>query len=223
MKIHSSVAIILIAGIVGAVIGRTLLRNGPSAQPALSASSAPEAVTPAVHGCQTARSELALTRTQLAICMAFDTRASETEPSGVPQVSEPEPSKFESTGLPRISRAEEIRQNRKLLKTYSEAVIVQLDDGRTGVYRPDEWSIDGDGVIVARKLPSGDIGWYSGPTAGPRSDPAAFRTFPDSSDVVEPIVETAPDGTILVNGEPADPVVQRMFGRNAKPTQGGGP
>lgn len=219
MTLRSSVALIVIAGVVGALVGLTLLRNRPNVQASSSPSSAPSSVTPAGHSCQAERSELALIKTQLAICMAFDARVPEAEPSGNPQASEPNPSEFEATDPLRVSRAEEIRRNRKLLKTYSEAVIVQHSDGRTGVYRPDEWHSDRDGVIVARKFPSGDIGWYSGPSAGPRSDPAAFHTSADSSDFVEPIIETASDGTILVNGEPADPVVQRMFGRNVKSTR----
>jgi hypothetical protein len=116
--------------------------------------------------------------------------------------------------------AAEIKRNRKLLKTYPEAVIVQHFDGRTGIYKPDEWPIDGDGIIVARKLPSGDIAWYAGPNAGSRSDPAAFRVPPAPSDLVEPIIETAPDGTIMINGKPADNAVQRMFGGKVQPEQG---
>ncbi|WP_437293034.1 hypothetical protein [Sorangium sp. So ce426] len=216
MTIRSSVALILIAGVVGVFIGRAVPHDAPNAQAAPSTSSAPSAATPAGHDCKAERAEVASTKAQLAICMAFDTRFFEAEPSGVPELSEP-------TDPQRRSRAEEIQRNRKLLKTYPEAVIVQHHDGRTGVYRSDEWPIDGDGVIVARKLPSGDIGWYSGPDAGPRSDPAAFHIFSASSDFMEPIIETAPDGTIMVNGEPADPVVQRMVGGRVKPKQGDAP
>jgi hypothetical protein len=223
MTARSSVALILIAGVLGVLVGRTLPRDRISVQKAPSPTSASSIATPAAHSCQAERSTLALTKTQLTICMAFDAWAPEAEPSNVPQVSGPNPSAREPRGPPQIPRDEEIRRNRKLLKSYSEALIVQHDDGRTEVYKPDEWHNDGDGVIVARKFPSGDIGWYSGPDAGPRSDPSAFHTFADSSDFVEPIIETAPDGTILVNGEPADPAVQRMFGGSAKPARGDAP
>jgi hypothetical protein len=104
------------------------------------------------------------------------------------------------------------------LDSYSEAVIVQHFDGRTGVYKPDEWPIDGDGIIIARKLPSGDIAWYAGPDAGPRSDPAAFR-IPPARDIDEVVIDRAPDGTITINGKPADNAVQRMFGGKVRPEQ----
>lgn len=211
MTIHSSIALILIAGIVGAFVGRAVPRNVPNSHTAPNL--IPSVPSSTADRCNALRTALASTKTQLAICTAFNVGDSDTKtPSDLSAVPPTDPQ--------RIARdAQEIRQNRKLLKTYSEAVIVQHSDGRTGVYRPDEWPIDGDGVIVARKLASGDIAWYSGPDAGPRSDPAAFQTLTASPDFVEPIIETAPDGTILVNGEPADNTVQRMFGGKVKPEQ----
>ncbi|WP_437538168.1 hypothetical protein WME79_19730 [Sorangium sp. So ce726] len=110
-----------------------------------------------------------------------------------------------------MSKVEEIRRNRRLLDSYSEAVIVQHDDGRTGVYKPDEWPDDGDGYIVARKLPSGRLGVYAGPDAGPRTDPDAFRPW-DPPIPPRPVWNREPDGTITINGKPASPGVQFMFG-----------
>jgi len=73
------------------------------------------------------------------------------------------------------------------------------------VYKPDEWPSDGAGQIVARKFLDGHIGWYAGPDAGPRSDPAAFQPR-------GPAMVYQPDGTITVNGVEADTAVQKMFG-----------
>ncbi|WP_438018108.1 hypothetical protein WMF18_03065 [Sorangium sp. So ce315] len=106
---------------------------------------------------------------------------------------------------------EEIRRNRQLLDSYPEAVIVRHHDGSTGIYKPDEWPSDGDGEIVARKLPSGEIGWYAGPDAGPRSDPAAFRPS-EPPTIPSTTWGRAPDGTITIDGKPAPAELQRMFG-----------
>jgi hypothetical protein len=211
----------LLAGVVGAFIGRAMPRDAPSSQATPSASSAPSTAEPAGRSCKPERAELASSKAHLAICMAFAARAPETEPSGVPEPDAPE---LKPTDAQRISSSEEIRRNRKRLDSYPEAVIVQHDDGRTGVYLPDEWPIDGDGVIIARKLPSGELGWYAGPDAGPRSDPAAFRPS-DPPNIPSVTWGREPDGTITVNGKPASPGVQRMFGGKvdepAEPQQGG--
>lgn len=211
MTIRSSIALLFIAVILGAFIGRAIPFDPPNYQAASNASLAPSVATPASYNCKAERAELDSTKTQLAICMAFDTPVPEPEASGASGPSKP------------TDPRQEIKENRRLLKVYPEAVIVQHPNGRTGVYKPDEWPIDGDGVIVARKLSSGDIAWYSGPDAGPRSDPAAFKTFSASPDFVEPMIETAPDGTIMVNGEPADDEVQRIFGGKLKAEQGEAP
>jgi hypothetical protein len=209
MTTRSSIVLILIAGIVGAFIGRAMPDDAPDVQTAPIAFPAPAVATLDGQRCKAERAELASTKTQLAICMAFDMQAPELEPSNVPEPRDPR----------HLSRDEESRRNRELLDRYSEAIIFQHADGRTGVYRPDEWPIDGDGIIVARKLPSGDIAWYSGPDAGSRSDPAAFNTVSDPSNSVAPLIERGPDGTIMVNGEPADNAVQRMFGGKVRPEQ----
>jgi len=213
VTIRSSIVLIIIAGLVGAFLGRAMPGSAPNAEAVPIAFSAPSIATPADQRCEVERSEISSTKTQLAICKAFDTGDyPEANPSGVPPT---DPQRMASDGA-------EIRRNRKRLNSYSEAVIVQHFDGRTGVYKPDEWSIDGDEIIIARKLPSGDIAWYAGPDAGPRSDPAAFRV-PPPPNFVEPIIERAPDGTIMVNGEPADNAVQRMFGGKVRPEQEGVP
>lgn len=211
MTTRTSLGMILVAGVFGAFIGRALPRDAPKTEPAPRASTTNSVATSAGHSCDAERAELVTAKTKLAICKAFDPDLyPEAMQSGAPP----------PTDAQRMaSEVAEIKQNRKLLKTYSEAVIVQHFDGRTGIYKPDEWPIDGDGIIVARKLPSGDIAWYAGPDAGPRSDPAAFRVPPAPSDLVKPIIETAPDGTIMINGRPADNAVQRMFGGKVQPEQ----
>jgi hypothetical protein len=212
MTIRSTIVLILVACVVGAFIGLAMPGAAPDDQAVPVALSAPPVAMPIDQSCKAERAELASTKMQLAICKAFDMRVPEPEPSSAPEPANP---------ISR-SRPEDVRLNRKRLDSYSEAVIVQHFDGRTGVYKPDEWSIDGDGIIVARKLPSGDIAWYGGPDAGPRSDPAAF-SVPPPPDIVAPIIERAPDGTIMINGEPADNAVQRMFGGKVRPEQGEAP
>jgi len=216
MTLRSSVAVILITGLIGAFIGRVVPRDAQRTQSVSVASSAPSVATYAGHSCNAQRAELSSVKMQLAICMAFDPRNIDGDPAT--------PSSGPPTAPQHAARdADEIKRNRKLLRTYSEAVIVQHADGRTGVYRPNEWPLDGDGIIVARKLQSGEIVWYAGPDAGPRSDPAAFQPSSASSNFVAPVIERAPDGTIMVNGEPADNGVQRMFGGKVRPEQGDAP
>ena len=65
-------------------------------------------------------------------------------------------------------------EEREMLDSLPEAVIVEHTDGTWGVYAPEDWPEDGPGRIIGRKLPDGEIGWYAGPDAGPRSDPNAF-------------------------------------------------
>ncbi|WP_437594794.1 hypothetical protein [Sorangium sp. So ce1000] len=210
MTFRNFFALALIACVAGAFIGRAMPRDALSAPPDRSASSAPSAAVPAGDGCDADRSELKSIRAQLAICMIFNTRGREAEPSGSSEAAEPahpeEP--IDPQSMP---GTEEIRRNRKLLDSYPEAVIVRHNDGSTGIYRPDEWPVDGDGEIIARKLQSGEIGWYAGPSAGPRSDPAAFR--PSDPPEIPPITwGREADGTITINGKRAPPQVQRMFG-----------
>jgi hypothetical protein len=206
MTIRGSLLLMLIAAMVGAFVGRAMPGDGPNAEAVPIAFSAPSVATPADQSCKVERSEIVSTETQLAICKAFN---AEVYPEAIPSgVSAADPA----------GDASEIRQTRRRLDSYSEAVIVQHFDGRTGVYKPDEWPIDGDGIIVARKLPSGDIAWYAGPDAGPRSDPAAFQV-PPARDIGEAIIDRAPDGTIMINGTPADNAVQRMFGGKVRPEQ----
>jgi hypothetical protein len=212
----------LIAGVAGAFIGRAFSRDPPSIQAAPTTSSAHLVAAHADRNCKAERADLAATKAQLDICIAFRARVPETKPSGASEPSEPDrPEETDSLGA-HLQSAEEILQNRELLDRYPEAVIVQHHDGTTGVYKPDEWPIDGDGVIVARKLPDGTLGWYAGPDAGPRSDPAAFRPWHPPIGP-RPVWGRDPDGTITINGKPASPSVQFIFGgkidQPAKPQQ----
>jgi hypothetical protein len=145
----------------------------------------------------------------------------ETKPSGVPEVAKPDRPEAESLD-PRLPSAEDRQAYREFMDGDSGTVLVRHFDGTIGVYNPDEWPIDGDGTIIARKLPSERIGWYAGPDAGPRSDPAAFQPW---DPVVGPLPAWGrePDGTITIGGKPAPPSVQFMFGGKvdepAKPVQ----
>ncbi|WP_437672439.1 hypothetical protein [Sorangium sp. So ce131] len=211
MTLRRCLAFALIAGITGAFIGRAFPHDAPSVQAAPSASSVDLAGAPADRACEAERADFAATKAQLDICMAFRARVPEANPSGAPELLRPDhPAESGALG-PRLPSPEEIRRNRELLDSYPEAVIVQHHDGTTGVYKPDEWPIDGDGVIVARKLPDGTLGWYAGPDAGPRSDPAAFRPWEPQINPL-PVWRRAPDGTIMIDGKPASPSVQFMFG-----------
>ncbi|WP_437304280.1 hypothetical protein [Sorangium sp. So ce388] len=223
MTNRRSIALALVTGIVGVFIGRAMPREQSIAQALENASpvpsstaSSPSAAAPTGGSCKTERNELASTKAQLGICMAFFARGPETEPSDVPARPEPGAPDLGSVDPQQVPSAAEIRRNRELLDSYSEAVIVQHSDGTTGVYKPDEWPIDGDGVIVARKLPGGEIGWYAGPDAGPRSDPAAFRQV-DLPKMAPPVIVREPDGTLTVNGKPSAPGLQRMFPGKPKP------
>lgn len=210
MTIRRCLVFALLAGFVGAFVGRAVRRDALGAQAAPSASSAPLAATTHDESCKPERAALASTRVKLAMCIARGTWALDAEPSSAPERAEPDlpADAFDPRGA---SRVEEIRRNRALFDDYPEAVIVQHHDGTTGVYKPDEWPDDGDGVIIARKLPGGRIGFYAGPEAGPRSDPAAFRPS-EPAQVPATRWEVEPDGTITIDGRPAPPEVQRMFG-----------
>ncbi|WP_437736410.1 hypothetical protein [Sorangium sp. So ce1335] len=223
MTMRSSILVALLAGIAGVFIGRAMPRGTSVAEAHDSASpsssteaSSPAAAAPTREGCRAERTELASTKAQLAICMAFVAPVRKTEPSSVPERSERDTPELDPVDPQRAPTAAEIRRNRELLDSYTEAVIVQLPDGTTGVYKPEEWPTDGDGVIVARKLPSGQIGWYAGPEAGPRSDPAAFRRL-ELPEVAPPTIVRGADGTLTVNGKPGGPALQRMFPGTPRP------
>jgi hypothetical protein len=141
MTIPRSLALALIAGtgIVGAFIGRALPRDAPSTQAILSGSPAPSATPPAGDDCKAERAELASTKVELAICMAFDTRTPKTAPSDVPEVPKPDLPERESP---------EVRRNRELLEDDSEAVIVRRADGTIGIYKADELPSGFDGMVL---------------------------------------------------------------------------
>ncbi|WP_233562106.1 hypothetical protein [Sorangium cellulosum] len=212
MTLRNCLALALIASIAGAFIGRAAPGDARSAPPARSASPAPAAAVRAGNGCEEERTDLRAVKVQLAVCTMLNSRGLEAEPSDAsdaPDATHP----VEPMARPSVPDTAEIRRNRKLLDRYPEAVIVRHHDGSTGIYRPDEWPIDGDGEIVARKLPGGEIGWYAGPDAGPRSDPAAFR--PSEPARTPPITwGRTPDGTVTIDGKPAPAELQRMFDGN---------
>jgi hypothetical protein len=166
MSIPRAVALVLVAGtgVIGAYIGRAVPHDTPSVRADVSA--APSGMKPVDDACEAERSALASMKTQLDACMTVDMREPDTAPPDVPKPSEPEPPAFIQ---------DEFRSYHDRLESLSEAVIVRHADGTIGVYKPDEWPLDGNGLIIGRKFPDGQIGRYAGPDAGPRSDPAAFR------------------------------------------------
>jgi hypothetical protein len=103
------------------------------------------------------------------------------------------------------------RVNRELLEKNSVAVIVRRTDGTIGVYKPEEWPTDGDGLIIGRKFPDGSFGWYSRPVAGTERR-AMF---------VGRSIGFEPDGTITVDGKPAPPSVLRRLGIKVDEPDGG--
>ncbi|MDC0681745.1 hypothetical protein [Sorangium atrum] len=215
MTTRSWLVFALVAGIAGAFIGRASPRAPPSVQAVPSASPPSSTAASPRRGCKEERTVLASTRAQLELCMALRSRVPEAEPSGAAKPSEPDPLESQPFDQ-RMSKVEEIRRNRRLLDGYSEAVIVQHYDGRTGVYKPDEWLDHGDGYIVARKLPSGRIGYYAGPDAGPRSDPAAFRPT-KSTIVLAPDFVREADGAIRVRRGASTWIKRRLGERVDEP------
>ena len=179
MTTQRSIALAFIVGVLGVFVGRALPRGASNTQAPANTTSTPPVTAPNSHDCKAERVELSSIKVQLAICTAYLARAPDASPSATAQNSESETQKpykvrFEGASLSPAD-FDEIRENRRRLNTYPEAVIVHHSDGKTGVYKPDEWPSDGDGQIVARKFLDGHVGWYAGPDAGPRSDPAAFR------------------------------------------------
>lgn len=185
------------AGILGVFLGRAVPHDAPGVAADASGSPTSPGATPADDECEAERSALASTRQKLDVCMAIDTAEPEAAPSSAPEPSEPEPpaSLVEETVQEII--AKEIKSYHSRLDSLSEAVIVQETDGTIGIYKPDDWPIDGDGLIIGRKLPGGEIGWYAGPAAGPRSDPDAFRPT-KSTIVLAPDFVREADGAISV-------------------------
>jgi hypothetical protein len=195
MTIHRSLALVLalIAGILSASVARAVSRNTSGPRPIASALSAPSADTaPAVTACNAERAELASIKSQLAVCMAISMRAPKAVPPDVPEASTTDP-----------SESPEIRRNRELLENDSEAVIVRRADGTIGVYKPEEWPSDSDGLIIGRKFPDGTFGWYGRQTTHGRR--AMFGGIG---------IKLKPDGTITWLGKPAPPKILRMLGLN---------
>jgi hypothetical protein len=209
MSIKRAIALAFIAGILGVFVGHALPRGASKTETTASATSTPPATAPPSHDCKAERGELSSTKAQLAICKAYLTlmRTPDAAPSAAnsanPPIahrteSEPHKVRFEGAHLSPDDAAEIIEKGRHL-NTYPEAVIVRHWDGRVRVYKPDEWASDGDGEIVARKFLDGHIGWYTGPDAGPRSDPAAFQPL-------------GPSDIGLPDGPEIDEAVRKAFG-----------
>lgn len=203
MTTQRSIALALITGIFGIFVGHSLPRGASKTEAVASTTSTPPVRVPTRHDCKVERVEISSIKAQLTICNAYRARATEDAP----------PTAYDAEAAPlkpgsdarNITFTNEVEERRRLLDIYPEAVIVHQSDGKIRVYKPDEWPEGGAGQIVARKFSDGHIGWYAGPDAGPRSDPAAFQPR-------GPAMVYQPDGTILLNGVEADTAVQMMFG-----------
>lgn len=205
----TAVALIAAAGVAGAVIERFVPCGTPSVQAARSASPALSATGDAGQGCQAERTELASVEAQLAFCMALGARRPEEPAPEAPARAELDPPPGVESPI-----ATEIRRARERLDSLPQAVIVQHADGTIGYHDADAWPSDGDGLIIGRKLPDGQIGWYAGQDAGPRSDPAAFRR-PESTIVLGPNVVRESDGTLRVRRD-APPWMKRLVNGEAE-------
>ncbi|MRG93665.1 hypothetical protein [Polyangium spumosum] len=210
MKNEAAFTLMLLACGGGVLLGRALPRD-PSRDAGATPGRAPTVTfTPSRQpSCGADRAELEKTQAELARCVASTFRAPPVEPSAEP-VAEPAEEPDEDTPEEYAARdAARMRRNVEVLKTHKEVIFVRRSDHSLWFYPPDQ-QID-DGLIVARRLPSGEIGWYD-PDAGPRTDPSAFKPAPPGSTHAMPEIETGPDGLIRVNGAIADPAVQKMFG-----------
>lgn len=192
MTTGRSLLLALAAGIAGVLLGAALPRR--AASPRL----APPVAAP-ISDCNAARAELSSTRAQLTICLAYRPMAPEPTAPSSPTV--PTQPAAEADAAPSVALgppdptggssplAVEARKFGEQLDRYPEAVLVR-EKGTIGIYRPDEWPPD-SAQIVGRKFLDGRIGWYAGPDAGARSDPAAFARMRDLA---------GPDGTVTMGG-----------------------
>ena len=183
---RSHVVLALAAGLAGLVIGRVMPPGAPS--PDTEGRVAPTAPVTASE-CKADRVQLASTRVQLAICMAY--RAPSSEPAPASSSPEPPAPAHPPQGLAGFEAWAQARKPNERLENYPEAVLVRRADGTRAIYRPDEHSPDSDDVY-ARKSLDGNIAYYLGPDAGPRSDPDAWGRFEDLAD---------PDGWVVMNGK----------------------
>lgn len=196
MPIRNSLALVLAlaVGIAGVLLGRTTVsHDAPRAEVEAPRPPSPQAAPLDDRECTVEHAELAATKAQLAHCVAGAKEPPETDtPTAADEEAE--------------AAAVRDRKNREVLRNNTEVVIVRRADGTTNIYLPDEPIPDG--IIVARRLPNGEMVRYAGPDAGPRSDPAAFSPAAPGSRLAPAATERAEDGTIMVNEEPGAPVVQ---------------
>ena len=169
MTISRTLALVIIVGtgIAGAFIGRAARNDAPRTQGNTSMSPAPSGTTPADDGCEAERAAHASIKAQLATCMTLGTAAPETTASGAPEPTAPGVPEPTASGTPEPSSpelqaviADEIKSYQERLRSLSEAVIVRHSSGIIRVYKPDEWPIDGDGVVIGRKFSDGHIERY---------------------------------------------------------------
>lgn len=125
--------------------------------------------------CTAERAELNSTKAQLAICMAYERPADAHEADKAGDALTPA-QQLEA------EEVERVRRYRQVLRENKEVVIVRRADQTVEAYQVGEPIPDG--IIVARRLPNGEMAWYTG--SGSRDDPASFRPV-DTSFLKPPV------------------------------------
>jgi len=213
MKNETILALTLLACLSGVLIGRALPRD-PAGGTAVAVRSVPSVtVHPSrLAGCSAERVELAQMKAELARCATLAPSVSSGNfrdaTAADAQVDPAVETEMDTQDDHAARDAARVRRNIDALNTPGELIIVRHSDHSIGIY-PEGQHVEG-ATIVARRLPSGEIGWYD-PDAGLRTDPSAFRPASPGSPRALPKVEVGPDGLLYVNGELADPAIQRMF------------
>jgi hypothetical protein len=196
MNLRGSLAFALLTGVAGVFVGRYVPAREPSPKPPRTGAVMVESIyapsTAQATPCKADRAELASTKAELAICMAY----------GAP----PSPPERDSLTDSELEEAERVRRDIEVLQAHTEVVIVRRADHTTSIYPVGEPIPDG--IIVARRFRNGEVGWYVG--SGSRDDPASFRPAPPGSPL-EPVIERGQDGKLYVNGKLGAPGLQHMF------------
>jgi len=171
--VNQSFLLALTAGVVGIIVGRALPRGAPS-PPGTIASAVPTSLATAPPDCNADRAQLASTRTQLAICMAYRLPPAEAKPAS----SSPAQPAASASASPQAALVHPGQASVLAMLTAAESlphvefVIVQHKDGTIRGYRTEDWLANrDDGQIIARESP-GRAGYYvvgGGPDAGPVS------------------------------------------------------
>jgi hypothetical protein len=178
-----------IAGLAVGAIGA--LRWHPPATPQQSERAIVAAQAPPPRDCT---AELNTARVKLAICMAYQPQSEARQPGEISPAQQWEAEEVES-----------VRRYQKVLREHKEVVVVQRADNSIDAFPVGEPIPDG--IIVGRRLSSGEMGWYTG--SGSREDPASFLPF-DRSHLKPPVFRTKDEinAASAASAAAADPTKQ---------------